>query len=90
MFICFQILKVLSENAVAVRTKAMKCLTAVIEADPGVLARVSWAMSSVFKVFVYTFRGHKLPVCCFLPSDFGPTLKGKKLLPLEKILSCKS
>ena len=36
-----QILKVLSENAVAVRTKAMKCLTAVIEADPGVLARVS-------------------------------------------------
>lgn len=37
----FQILKVLSENAVAVRTKAMKCLTAVIEADPGVLARVS-------------------------------------------------
>lgn len=34
-----QILKVLSENAVAVRTKAMKCLTAVIEADPGVLAR---------------------------------------------------
>lgn len=34
-------MKVLSENAVAVRTKAMKCLTAVIEADPGVLARVS-------------------------------------------------
>ncbi|XP_064624377.1 nipped-B-like protein isoform X2 [Lineus longissimus] len=34
-----QILKVLSETAVAVRTKAMKCLTAVIEADPGILAR---------------------------------------------------
>lgn len=35
-----QILRVLSENAVAVRTKAMKCLTAVVEADPGILARV--------------------------------------------------
>ena len=38
---CFwQILKVLCETAVAVRTKAMKCLTAVVEADPGILARV--------------------------------------------------
>jgi len=35
-----QILKVLAENAVAVRTKAMKCLTSIVEADPGVLARV--------------------------------------------------
>ncbi|ESO95734.1 hypothetical protein LOTGIDRAFT_214826 [Lottia gigantea] len=34
-----QILKVLCETAVAVRTKAMKCLTAVIEADPGILGR---------------------------------------------------
>ncbi|XP_050412412.1 nipped-B-like protein [Patella vulgata] len=34
-----QILKVLCETAVAVRTKAMKCLTAVIEADPSILAR---------------------------------------------------
>lgn len=34
-----QILRVLGENAVAVRTKAMKCLTAVVEADPGILAR---------------------------------------------------
>ncbi|XP_046372301.1 nipped-B-like protein isoform X3 [Haliotis rufescens] len=34
-----QILKVLSETAVAVRTKAMKCLSAVVEADPGILAR---------------------------------------------------
>lgn len=32
----------LSENAVAVRTKAMKCLTAVVEADPGILARVNF------------------------------------------------
>ena len=37
-----QILKVLSETAVAVRTKAMKCLTAVVEADPGILARVNF------------------------------------------------
>ncbi|XP_052774333.1 nipped-B-like protein A isoform X2 [Mya arenaria] len=34
-----QILKVLAENTVAVRTKAMKCLTSIVEADPGVLAR---------------------------------------------------
>ena len=36
-----QILKVLCETAVTVRTKAMKCLTAVVEADPSILARVS-------------------------------------------------
>ncbi|KAL5016365.1 hypothetical protein ScPMuIL_005954 [Solemya velum] len=35
-----QILRVLSETAVAVRTKAMKCLTAVVESDPGILARI--------------------------------------------------
>ena len=31
----------LSETVVAVRTKAIKCLTLVIEADPGVLSRTS-------------------------------------------------
>ncbi len=40
LFWRFQILKVLCETAVAVRTKAMKCLTAVVEADPAILARV--------------------------------------------------
>ena len=39
-FCLVQILKVLSETAVAVRTKAMKCLTAVVESDPSILARV--------------------------------------------------
>lgn len=34
-----QILRVLSESAVAVRTKAMKCLTLVVEADPSILGR---------------------------------------------------
>lgn len=34
-------LKVLSENVVAVRTKAIRCLTLVMEADPGVLSRTS-------------------------------------------------
>ncbi|XP_042215621.1 nipped-B-like protein isoform X2 [Homarus americanus] len=34
-----QILTVLTESAIAVRTKAMKCLTMVVEADPGVLSR---------------------------------------------------
>lgn len=34
-----QILRVLGESAVAVRTKAMKCLTLVVEADPSILGR---------------------------------------------------
>lgn len=34
-----QILRVLSETAVAVRTKAMKCLALVVEADPSILSR---------------------------------------------------
>uniref|UniRef100_T1JC53 Nipped-B protein n=1 Tax=Strigamia maritima TaxID=126957 RepID=T1JC53_STRMM len=34
-----QILRVLNESAIAVRTKAMKCLTLVVEADPRILAR---------------------------------------------------
>ncbi|XP_015917396.1 nipped-B-like protein A [Parasteatoda tepidariorum] len=34
-----QILRVLGETAVAVRTKAMKCLTLVVEADPSILSR---------------------------------------------------
>ncbi|OQR79216.1 nipped-B protein-like [Tropilaelaps mercedesae] len=34
-----QILKVLGENTTAVRTKAMKCLTQVVEADPDILRR---------------------------------------------------
>ena len=39
-----QILHVLTENAVIVRTKAMKCLTMVVEADPAVLARSDMQM----------------------------------------------
>ncbi|KAL5105362.1 Nipped-B protein [Taenia crassiceps] len=34
-----QICKLLSESSVPVRTKALRCLSAVVEADPGVLAR---------------------------------------------------
>ncbi|XP_033101457.1 nipped-B-like protein [Anneissia japonica] len=34
-----QILRVLNETAVAIRTKAMKCLAAVVEADPDILKR---------------------------------------------------
>ncbi|KAK4474435.1 hypothetical protein MN116_001591 [Schistosoma mekongi] len=34
-----QICKLLSESSVAVRTKALRCLSAVVEADPNVLAR---------------------------------------------------
>ncbi|XP_034230674.1 nipped-B-like protein [Thrips palmi] len=35
-----QILRVLTESSIAIRTKAMKCLTMVVEADPAVLGRV--------------------------------------------------
>lgn len=35
-----QILRVLTESSIAIRTKAMKCLTMVVEADPGVLGRL--------------------------------------------------
>ncbi|CAH8674533.1 unnamed protein product [Schistosoma rodhaini] len=35
-----QICRLLSESSVAVRTKALRCLSAVVEADPNVLARV--------------------------------------------------
>ena len=34
-----KILRVLGESAIAVRTKAMKCLAAVVEVDPGLLER---------------------------------------------------
>ena len=40
--ICYfflQILFVLTESSIAIRTKAMKCLTMVVEADPAVLGR---------------------------------------------------
>lgn len=36
----WQILRVLGENAIAVRTKAMKCLSEVVAVDPSILARV--------------------------------------------------
>ncbi|KAA0199078.1 hypothetical protein HAZT_HAZT003387, partial [Hyalella azteca] len=39
-----QILRVLTEPAILVRTKAMKCLTMVVEADPAVLARPDMQM----------------------------------------------
>ncbi|NWT07474.1 NIPBL protein, partial [Amazona guildingii] len=34
------ILRVLGENAIAVRTKAMKCLSEVVAVDPSILARL--------------------------------------------------
>lgn len=39
-----QILHVLTESSIAIRTKAMKCLTMIVEADPSVLARVDMQM----------------------------------------------
>lgn len=40
-FVFSQILRVLGESAIAVRTKAMKCLSEVVAVDPSILARVS-------------------------------------------------
>jgi len=58
--VCVQILKVLCETAVAVRTKALKCLTAVIEADPAILARVSMSdhNSAGFSLFFTLCKGN--------------------------------
>ncbi|XP_011863105.1 PREDICTED: nipped-B-like protein [Vollenhovia emeryi] len=39
-----QILHVLTESSIAIRTKAMKCLTMIVEADPSVLGRVDMQM----------------------------------------------
>ncbi|CAK9302581.1 unnamed protein product [Gordionus sp. m RMFG-2023] len=36
-----QIMKVVHESAIAIRTKAMKCLANIIEADPGILAQTN-------------------------------------------------
>uniref|UniRef100_A0A669BXW2 Nipped-B protein n=1 Tax=Oreochromis niloticus TaxID=8128 RepID=A0A669BXW2_ORENI len=38
-FVLYQILRVLGESAIAVRTKAMKCLSEVVAVDPSILAR---------------------------------------------------
>lgn len=38
-YLFLQILFVLTESSIAIRTKAMKCLTMVVEADPAVLGR---------------------------------------------------
>src|SRR5205085_2143648 len=40
-----QILKVLAETSIAIRTKAMKCLTLVVEADARVLGRTDVQMA---------------------------------------------
>ena len=40
LIFAWQILRVLGENAIAVRTKAMKCLSEVVAVDPSILARV--------------------------------------------------
>lgn len=39
-----QILRVLAETSIAIRTKAIKCLTMVVEADPSVLGMKSMQM----------------------------------------------
>lgn len=46
----FQILRVLGESAIAVRTKAMKCLSEVVAVDPSILARVCVVLEIYLKI----------------------------------------
>lgn len=50
----WQILRVLGENAIAVRTKAMKCLSEVVAVDPSILARVRAKI--IFPAFLFKFE----------------------------------
>jgi len=53
---------VLNESAVAIRTKAMKSLSAVISADPSILSRVS---APLIGLQVYrSSAGHLVLSCC--------------------------
>lgn len=57
-----QILRVLGESAIAVRTKAMKCLSEVVAVDPSILARVSSTFCSEAKIHYLACLGF---VFCF-------------------------
>lgn len=48
----WQILRVLGESAIAVRTKAMKCLSEVVAVDPSILARVCQDLCS-WRLWIY-------------------------------------
>ena len=52
LFLLFQILRVLNESAVAVRTKAMKALSSIVAVDPSILGRVSYYFKYRFHMVV--------------------------------------
>ena len=52
----WQILRVLGENAIAVRTKAMKCLSEVVAVDPSILARVKRQMNLFYLSFLFKLK----------------------------------
>lgn len=57
MSLCaWQILRVLGENAIAVRTKAMKCLSEVVAVDPSILARVKWSAHDSYLNFLLKLK----------------------------------
>ena len=52
----WQILRVLGENAIAVRSKAMKCLSEVVAVDPSILARVKRQMNLFYLSFLFKLK----------------------------------
>lgn len=52
----WQILRVLGENAIAVRTKAMKCLSEVVAVDPSILARVNRSTHDSYLNFLFKLK----------------------------------
>lgn len=61
-----QILRVLGESAIAVRTKAMKCLSEVVAVDPSILARVSLLYPTLNLMHLNMLRAFLSVHKCFL------------------------
>ena len=58
-FDCSQLIRVSNEPAVHVRTRAMKALSSIVAADPGILSRVNILMCIVIIImYCYCFK------CC--------------------------
>jgi len=55
----FQILLVLCETKIVIRTKAIRCLTKIIESDPSILARVIININSKKCTVLVLFRTQK-------------------------------
>ncbi|XP_059489671.1 nipped-B-like protein isoform X2 [Neocloeon triangulifer] len=71
-----QILKVLNENSIAIRTKAMKCLTMIVEADPAILGRTNMQLG-----VQHSFLDHSTSV-----REAAVDLVGKFVLSCPKLI----